>query len=529
MLLDPPRNQMRQIRLWNVELPPTANQTTDRSSEKRAELAPLGLPEIKKKDDITTLLPLQEEKKILSAPGMRPTIPEFPTSPLTKPKSGSHIEVLAVDGDKLPDSRLLFDRIYIDKAEASADGSGKRSNRDGDGGDSAGLTGNLPGIPLSMRASMPEDLSKYAITDRLVTAEDADKIEKLMSIKIFRYLGDEGAFFRIDIIPSESAKMPPFQKDLVFCIDISGSISSDRLNEFRNGVSGALRALKPSDGFEIIAFSHKEAPLFGAFKQKSPENIALAEEFLSKLSRSGSTNIFSAIRPFAGRRAPYSVKGNSKRPLLLFLFSDGLVNSGEVVDSRELINSFSNENQDSTSLYSFCSGKKTNSFLLDLLSYRNRGESMRSAESQTDGSGVRDFITEVSEILVGDLDYQISGRVSEATFPKKLPHLYRNRKLSLYGKHDLDIKEIGVRIVGFDSLGRRQEIVFKGNLDEAENAGPELAKDWARQYIFHLYSRLSADYSETLMKMIHDSAAKFGIETSYYDKFLKKRKPFDDR
>jgi hypothetical protein len=120
-----------------------------------------------------------------------------------------------------------------------------------------------------------------------------------------------------------------------------------------------------------------------------------------------------------------------------------------------------------------------------------------------------------------DLDYQVSGNLSELTFPKKLPHLYANHTLSVYGKFTPETEELGLRITGIDSLGVKQELVFAGNLDDAFEADEQLPKKWALQYIYNLYSRLTANYDEVLKMEIYRTASKYGVDVPYIDKYLK--------
>ncbi len=413
-------------------------------------------------------------------------------------------KIVAIDGDKLNPGRLSHNRLFIPNLAR------------GDQPEGAG--GNNGGTPIELKLRLPPPRLSTP-NSRLLPKEDLAVIDSLMDVRLFKHTeADGGGFFRVDISPRKKmSSLKPFEKDMVFCIDTSGSISKDKLTEFKAGVEKAIPMLNPGDRFEIISFKHKAFPLFESLKNPSPENISQANAFLKGLERSGSTNIYSALEPFAS--AKFKSAG---RPVMLFLASDGNVNTGEVFDSRSVINEISNKNQGNASIFTFSAGRNRNPFLLDLLAYRNRGESFSSDDGAGSGMALEKFIEEVSSIIVMDLDYQVSSILSEDTFPKKLPHLYSQHTLSVFGKFPPDVKEVGLRITGIDSQGGRQELVFAGNLDNAQIADESLPRKWAEQYIYHLYSRLTAEYDDNNKIEIYNTAAKYGVDVPYLDRYLMK-------
>jgi hypothetical protein len=419
-------------------------------------------------------------------------------------------KIIESDGDKLVKERLRVNRLIVPKIARS-----DSPSLSGDGGSAGGPIELKLRIPFPLRSS--PDLPPATVA-RLLPEEDLSMIDSLMDVRLFKFTEPDGnGFFQIDITPRKKVSaLKPFTKDVVFCIDSSGSISKEKLDEFRDGVMKSIRKMNPDDRLEIISFKHKAFPLFGGLRNPTAENIKLADEFLSKLKRSGSTNIYSAVEPFVNEKFK-----TPDRPLLIFLASDGNVNTGEVFDSRTLVNEISNRNHDNASIFTFGSGRDKNSFLLDLLAYRNRGRSFSAQESENSGIALENFIGDVSGIAVMDLDYQVSGNLSELTFPKKLPHLYANHTLSVYGKFTPETEELGLRITGIDSLGVKQELVFAGNLDDAFEADEQLPKKWALQYIYNLYSRLTANYDEVLKMEIYRTASKYGVDVPYIDKYLK--------
>lgn len=525
VLYEVPKKPSRYLKLSNVELPPTT--TPERKSEKRAMLVPSH-----KKADFTRLEQALSNTVLATAASLAEKNRTKP--PLPSPEGTSIIkihelplppEILEINGDTLPPEQILFNRLIVPKIPR--DKSTNKLFGEDNKGKNAEFTPSVP-IPLSMRISLPKKRPKTELPvqpdTRLLPAEKVSIMDSLMDIKISKYeSSDGGGFFRIDIIPNQKVdnNLRAFKKDTVFSIDVSGSISQNKLDAFKEGIKNALNKLDAEDRFEIVAFRHKAYPLFNSLQHPTEENIRQAEDFLFNLTRTGSTNIYCALAPYAGGK--YKTIG---RPLLLFLSSDGKVNTGEISDSCGLINAISNQNQDIASIFTFSSGQYSNSFLLDLLAYRNSGESFNSDKISESRSGLERFIGDVSDIVVMDLNYQVSSRLSAFTFPKKLPHLCRKHSLSIYGRYPPKTQEVGLRIVGTDNAGRKQELVYAGELQKAGQADSNLPKCWALQYIYHLYSRLTAGYDENLRLEIHKTADRYGIEAPYFDSYLVKGKAF---
>lgn len=512
-LQEPAQKPNRYLKLGTVSMKPPESERQDtgrkaqliRSDESISKASSQNFPGPKVK------YPNAGEGPVKAPPPDSFKIPKAP-SPSTLQK------ILETDGEKLPQDRLKANRLIVPRI-ARAD----FPSLTGDGSGGSGSGGSH--IELKLRIPSPSrsspDLPPSPVT-RLLPKELLSEIDSLMDVSLFKFTESDGnGFFRIDITPRKKiSAFKPFMKDVVFCIDSSGSISKEKLDEFREGVLKSISKMNAGDRFEIISFKHKAFPLFNGLRNPSPENTKLAAEFLSKLQRSGSTNIYSAVEPFVNEKFK-----TPDRPLLIFLASDGNVNTGEVFDSRALVNDISNKNHDNASIFTFSSGRDKNSFLLDLLAYRNRGESFTVQEVGRSRNDLENFIVDVSSIVVMDLDYQVSGSLSELSFPKKLPHLYSNHTLSVYGKFTPETKELGLRITGLDSLGKKQEFVFAGNLDEASDADEQLPKKWAIQYIYNLYSKLTADYDEVLKTEIYRTASKYGVDVPYLDKYLKSGQP----
>ncbi|NOY76162.1 MAG: VWA domain-containing protein [Kiritimatiellaeota bacterium] len=456
-------------------------------------------------------------------------IPDIPPPKVGVPEPPS---IVSIKGDDLPPERLNFDRILIPEPPKlpGNDICLPSSGENNDSGSGGGVI-ELP-MPLTLpphkktEDKQPETDLPITPETTLLPPEPVKSMDALMDVEVFKYPSPRGGgYFRMDITPNKSAdSLPTFNKDVVFLLDVSGSIGRWRLNEFKRGLEEALKFLRPKDRMNIVAFKSRPYPLFSDLVFPTKRNLKLAEAFLFKMRHGGDTNIYSALAPYVGA-------GNKKdaRPLILFLLSDGEVNSGAIVQDRELINTVSNDNKRGAGIYCFSCGPDRNSFLMDLLAYRNRGESVNDKEIGGSDKMIERFVKAVSDIKVADLEYQLSSDIADKSFPKRLPNLYKGKTLSIYGRYRSDTMTISGRITGMDSLGERREIVVSIPLDKAKSADGRLMRKWAEQYIYHLYSLLTVKYDEATKKEIHETAALYRLHLPYLDKHLKpRRKNFVD-
>ncbi|MBN1864128.1 MAG: VWA domain-containing protein [Victivallales bacterium] len=433
-------------------------------------------------------------------------------------------KILTVDGDSLPEERKLHDRTLIPKLPRSDDVAGFPASPALAASRSAQQP---PALPPDMRITLPPkktpDDTELPVTPdtRMLPGEPVQQMDLMIDVRLSKLsLPDGSGFFRIDMLPNEKAEaMPPFRKDVVFLLDASGSMGKSRLDQMKEAIRRSLKNLHLKDRFNIVAFRADNIPLFPEEQHPNDKAITEAENFLFKLRHVGSTNIYSALQAYAGQ-----AHRTAARPLLVFLLSDGNVNYGEIVGNSELINSISNKNHNGSAIYTFASGDDKNSFLMDLIAYRNRGDS-RSIRSIDHSSNIlARFINNVSDIRVADLDYQISENLADHCFPKRLPNLHKGISLSVFGRYPRGTHNVGLRITGTDSTGVRRELVFGGSLQEAPDAPPDLPQIWAQQYIFHLYSLLTVNYDENIRNAIHQTAEDFKLELPYLDKHLLPRK-----
>ena len=432
-------------------------------------------------------------------------------------------KIIQFDGDKLTEKELKFNHLIIPKTTREKLNIPLKYNDKSTTNTVLADTSYplVKKIPLRFRVTPPK-INHYkepplTTESKLIALEKSIPIDPYLKIQLYKTPEPNGdGYFKINITTNKNAdRFKSFNRDIIFLVDISGSIYNKQLTEFVKGVTLSLINLDPKDRFEIVAFNDSPVALFGKMEAPTKENIKKAVVYLNKLQQSGSTNLYKALEPYIGSN--YKTKG---RPLLIFILSDGKLNSGEIIDSRNFINTISNKNHQIASIFTFTNANKSNTFLLDLLAYRNRGGFTTTETMNNSSKSFKENNYSTGRIILKNLNYQISSSLSSKTFPKKLPNLYMDRTISLFGQYQANTDKVSLRITGTDKNGIKHELIYSESLSRALKSSELLATEWALQYIFHLYSTLTAQYSEKTKQKIYSIARKHSIPTNYLNKYL---------
>jgi len=468
-----------------------------------------------------TISPLKNNRQLKST-SILPLTKKIHVIPAIK--KISYPKTIQIDGDKISPQELKYNHLIIPKRhknrhQFASNIYNKTKIKDDASVNSAPIV--PPVFPIKLRISSPkvnmQNEPSLASEAKLITMNETISIDSFLNIQLVKFpVSSNSGYFKIAISTnSRTSEFQIFDRDIIFLIDFSGSIANMQLKEFIKGILSAIKLLGPNDRFEVVAFKDKTYPLFNKLTHPTKENIEKVSKFLSTLEHTGPTALYEAILPYIGKK--YKEQG---RPLLIFMASDGIVNSGDIASSRELINQISNLNQQQASIYTLTNSKNSNTFLLDLLSYRNRGDFINTKEISDSSKIFSKTINSTNEIILENLSYQISSSLASETFPKKLPNLYLNQPISLYGHYFKGINKISLRITGTDIEGVEHELIYSGSLDDALISNYDLPQNWAQQYIFNLYSKMTVNYDEKIKKQIYSLAKKFHIKNMYLSRNL---------
>jgi uncharacterized protein YegL len=320
-----------------------------------------------------------------------------------------------------------------------------------------------------------------------------------------------GGFFKVVIkTKSNSEALESIPRDVLFLVDSSASITQQKLKRFKRGLDRALDSIGADDRFNVVAFRDNPIPLFPGVVPATEDAIIEARRFLSKLRSAGKTDVYAGLAPFVDVQ-----RRDAHRPYLIFLITDGQSTTGSKLADNIFIQRIIQRNRAQASVFSFSVGEKSNLFLMDLLSYKNRGRSLHTDDLRGSDTELADYIGGLSEVLVSDLRCRITGELLEDVYPRELPHLFRGFPLTVYGRFPDGTSEIGIQIMGFNAAGEKQELIVRQDLNLASAAGDTLPRQWAAQKLYYLVSERTIRNTPEIQASIDELSKRYDMEVPY--------------
>src|SRR5207245_2205590 len=106
-------------------------------------------------------------------------------------------------------------------------------------------------------------------------------------------LGDDG-FFMVLLAPGR-AETAAVRRDLVAVLDVSGSMSGDKLDQAKTALVQLLGTLRSGDRFRVVTFGSGVRRYTAGWTDVSADNVRAAQEWVRRLDTDGGTNIAGAL------------------------------------------------------------------------------------------------------------------------------------------------------------------------------------------------------------------------------------------
>ncbi len=338
-----------------------------------------------------------------------------------------------------------------------------------------------------------------------------DFMDDLVEMRLDAYVppGEQLGYFRLRILPKDAQDLEVLPKDVTFIIDASRSITQHKLNTTVKGIRGAIDMLRPEDRFNVVVFRDTPTMFAPNPLPATPENREAGKRYLSGLRSEGETDVYKAILPVVQTAPREGVPG------VILVVSDGRPTTG-LRDGRMIINGLTVDNNLRNSIFAFGGGRTVNRYLLDLLAYRNKGETGIVSSIDDIDNRLPTFFAKLKNPLLVDLSADF-GRVDESQlFPREIPDFYKDRPVTLYGRFDpAQAKDFFVRITG-RAGHEKKELVFRESLKDAKTGDINIARSWAFQKSYYLIGEISRlGETPALLKELQALSRKYNIRTTY--------------
>ncbi|MCJ8741886.1 hypothetical protein PDJAM_G00075950 [Pangasius djambal] len=253
--------------------------------------------------------------------------------------------------------------------------------------------------------------------------------------------------------------LPVVSKDVIFVIDISGSMIGTKIKQTKAAISTILGDLREGDYFNLITFSDKvQIWKKGHTVLATKQNIRDAREFVKKIVADGWTNINAALLSAAqlinsSSSSPDSQLSTPRRvPMIIFL-TDGEATIG--VTAQEVILHNAQSALGSVSLFALAFGDDADFPLLKRLALENRGIARMVYEDADAALQLKGFYDEVASPLLSDIQLSyLDDQAYDVTW-SLFSNYFQGSELVVTGKIKPDIQDLKVSLT---ASGTKQKV-----------------------------------------------------------------------
>src|SRR5256886_1716125 len=265
-----------------------------------------------------------------------------------------------------------------------------------------------------------------------------------MSLVTSQPVGEDG-FFMLLLAPGR-AETPTVHRDLVAVLDVSGSMSGDKLDQAKTALGQLLGTLRPGDRFRVITFGSGVRRYAGGWTEVSGDNLPAAQDWVRRLDTDGGTNIAGALTEAFAEPPAEGGLG-----VVVFL-TDGMATVGET--NPERIADQAEHGRGPFRVFAFGIGYDVNTYLLDRLTERARGTTEYIRPGGDIEQAVAALAAKVASPILTDLAVQADGVELYDLQPRNLPDLVTDERRVGCGRYrgevsrERSVTEIGRRSGG---------------------------------------------------------------------------------
>ena len=328
-----------------------------------------------------------------------------------------------------------------------------------------------------------------------------------MSLVPHHPVGEDG-YFMLLLAPGPAADAAALRRDVVAVIDVSGSMSGEKIEQAKSALIQLLGSLRDGDRFRLVAFSGGVRRYAQDWTAATADGRRDATTWIRGLQAEGGTNISGALaEAFTASPAEQSLG------VVVFL-TDGQASTGEIDPER--IAERAEQGRGRFRVFSFGIGDDVNTYLLDRLTERARGTTEYIRPGENIERAVGALAAKIASPVLTDVALTAGSGVELYDLqPGSLPDLFAGEEMVVFGRYrGAGSGEQSVTVRGRRN-GRQEE--FSTMLADRDNDQARYIEQlWASRKAGALSReiRLHGQSRET-MDALKQLALRYGILTEY--------------
>lgn len=327
-----------------------------------------------------------------------------------------------------------------------------------------------------------------------------------LSVLTHRPPGDDG-FFMLLLAPGAAGSAERVRRDVVAVLDVSGSMSGEKIGQAQSALVQLLGTLGPRDRFRVVAFSNGVRRYAEGWTEATADGRRRAAEWVRGLSADGGTNIAGALTEAFATSADAEALG-----VVVFL-TDGIPTVGE--QDPERIAEGAERERGRFRVFAFGIGYDVNTYLLDRLTERARGSTEYVAPGGDIEQAVGRVAAKITTPVLTDLTLRADVELYDVQ-PASLPDVFAGDELVVFGRYrGAQSGEREVTVRGTRN-GREERFVTTAVFSGDRSPNDYIPSLWAARKAGALMREIRLrGQNRELLEALKELATRYGVLTEY--------------
>ncbi|NWZ30209.1 ITIH6 inhibitor, partial [Asarcornis scutulata] len=287
--------------------------------------------------------------------------------------------------------------------------------------------------------------------------------------------------------------LPPIPKDIIFLIDVSGSMAGTKIKQTKAAMQSILRALRPHDRFNLVAF----ADATHVWREDGPipataSHIRSAARYIESLEAEGWTDLDRALLAAAALlRHRGGGTGEPRVPLLLLL-TDGEPTAGVTQAPRILSNARRALSPSAALLFALAFGEDADLALLRRLAAASGGTARGVPEEAEVAPQLAEFFREIQNPLLRHVELSYPGAAARLVAPRLFPGYFQGSELVVAGRLEPGAERLRVHVAGHGGTGElRADTEVPPDVPEVPPGCPQLPPELLGGFVRRLWAHVT--------------------------------------
>jgi Ca-activated chloride channel family protein len=325
-----------------------------------------------------------------------------------------------------------------------------------------------------------------------------------LSVATHRPVGEDG-YFMLTLSPDRvTGEVQP--RDVTVVMDVSGSMSGEKIEQGRAALHQLLGTLSREDRFRLLSFSSGVQSYDREWTAARGGGLDRARGWVDRLVADGGTNIEAALEEAFRLESP-----RDRLPVVVFL-TDGLPSVG--TESPDELARIAERHAGRARVFAFGVGHDVNTQLLDRLGEAGRGDTDYVQPGENVERALSLLAAKIQHPVLTDLRLEGGPVEIDEIYPVRIPDVFAGEELVLFGRFSGD-GQSQVTVRGErqgDDLDFSTEVLFPKDSD----ANEYIPRLWASRKLGHLERQVWTEgMTEDLAEEIRSVALRYGLPSRF--------------